>query len=296
MKINLRIVIIIIFSIAFFTTLYFLITNIYSESQLNDREQLRPREGISIGHNDNMRIDGIEMHIVNTRDTDSITVRIDSTFLNSENNGTIGIYFPYNIKIKTNDSGFERAEFESDSTAFLKKYSCNEKEYCKTNYFEEYVFELIPEKSKFDSKNGYNHGIKIKIDHVIPNEVDEFFREYDMKKNPLRMSFDDSVKRQLTIIIPENADSIHPIPIPDADIFHNRGIDYSNTQLDWHIMKESQAFFVDYEMPEERKQAEMVKTNITLTGIIIGVIVGLFGIALAIESTKKKSTMRDVEY
>lgn len=295
MKITIRRVIIIIFVIAFSVNLYVLVTNVYSESQFIERDNLRPREGITVGHNDNFRMEEIAFYIINTEPTDSIMMRIGSTFLNTESEGKIGIYFPYNVKMKSDSSDWEIKSIEK-GTAFLKKYSCNKEEYCITNYYEEYEFELVPENTKFDSKKGFKHGIKIKLDHVVPYEVDKFFREYNMRDDPLITSFNDTVKRQLTIIIPENVDSIHPIPIPDPDIFHNRGIDYSNTQLDWHVLKESQAFFVDYEIPEERKQLGITQANISLTGILMGVIVGLFGIALAIESTGKQPRIKFRKY
>lgn len=296
MKINTKTLIFIIFGIAFGITLLFLIINVYNDPQIEQRDRLRSRDGISMGHNHNMQINEMAFYIINTHSTDSIILRYNATLMNPEDAGKIGIFFPYNMDLISDKSDWEEMSFDT-GTAFLKKYSCTSNEYCKNNYFEEYEFQLIPETSKFDSKNGYKHGIKIKVDHVIPNDVDEFFREFNMaENNPLIMTYDAAVKRQITIIVLEDADNIHPIPIPDPDIFHNRGLDYSNTQLDWHILKESQSYFVDYELPDERKQFDNAQTNISLIGIVMGIIVGLFGIALAIESTKKKQTIRDVKY
>ena len=296
MKITTREIIVLIFIIAFVINLYFLIFSIYSDPQFNEREGIRPREGISIVHNDNMNLNNIAFYIVNTRETDLIEVRFYAKFLDPTSIGKVGIYFPYKIDLTSDSSGWEKAEIDS-GTAFMKKYSCSEEVFCIIDFDEQHIFTLTPKNSKFDSKNRYNHGIKVKFDHTVPSDADDFFRDYNPKDNdPLKFRYDASTKRQATVIIPEKADTLHPVPIPDPDVFHNSGNDYSNTQLDWHLIKESHAFFIDYEMPNERKQFQTSQLYITLTGIIMGIIIGLFGITLAIVSSKRKQIIDKLKW
>lgn len=295
-KITTRRIIIFVFMLAFGINLYFLVFSIYSDPQFNDREGLRPREGVSIGRNENINLGDIDFYIVNTRDTDSIEIRFHAKFLDPNSIGKIGIYFPYKVDMISNSSGWEKADIDS-GTAFMKKYSCDKGKYCNTFFNEQPIFTLTPEHSKFDSKNRYKHGIKVTFDHTVPPDADGFFRDYNLQDNhPLEFRYDDSVQRQATIIIPEEADNIHPIPIPSPGVFHNPGIDYSNTQLDWHLITDNHAFFVDYEMPNERKQFETSRLYITLTGITISVIMGSFGIALAIERSIKKSLFKKLKW
>lgn len=289
MKITTRGIIVPIFIIAIVINLGLLIFSIYSDPQFYERDGIRPGDGISIGHNDNVDLSNIAFYIVNTRETDSIEVRLVAKFLEPTAIGKVGIYFPYEVDLNSDELGWEKAEIES-GTVFMKKYSCSEETFCITDFDEQPIFTLTPKNSKFDSKSRYNHGIKVKFDHTIPSDADNFFRDYNLQDNfPLEFSYDDSVKRRVTVIIPEKADNIHPIPIPDPDVFHNRGNDYSNTQLDWRLFKESHAFFVDYEIPDERKQFQTSQLYITLTGISMGIIIGLFGITLAILSSNRKT-------
>jgi hypothetical protein len=280
----------ILFVIAFVVVLYFFFNSYFLDPQFNDRDGQRPREGISIGRNDSMNITRFEFYIVNARETDSIELRYSADFLEPDGVGKVGIFFPYKVKMITNSTGWDGKYVES-GTVFMKKYTCNKEIYCKRNFFEQPQFEIIHEKTKFDSKNRYKHVIKVAIDNTVEREPDDFFREYNLKSYPLDFGYNDSTIRQFTIIIPEEADSIHPLPIPDPDVFHNSGNDYGNAQLDWHLSKDSHAFFIDYEMPDERKKFEDSQLGLTVTGILMGIIVGGYGTAYALVSKKGQNSV-----
>lgn len=272
--------------IAFGIALSVLVIGILLDPVLNERDGLRPRAGISIGHNEAIQMDRIEFFIVNTRDTDSIELRYDAKFLDTYTVGKIGIYFPYKVEMTTDSTGWEKVDVDF-GTAFMKKYVCKEDESCTIDLDEHPIFELKPESSKFDTKTRYKHGIKVKFDSALPSGVDEFFRDYNMQNFPLKFWYDDSTDRQVSIIIPRFADNIHPIPMGEPDIFHNPGLDYSNNRLDWDLYKNDQAFFLDYEIPDERKNFETSKLVITVSGIFIGIIIGSLGIVHAITSKDK---------
>ncbi|MDH3278283.1 MAG: hypothetical protein OEM21_09325 [Nitrosopumilus sp.] len=263
---------------------FILVLAIITHPVFSSRDDLRTRDGISIGHNDVIKIHNIDFLIVNTRDTDSIELRYSGISLNSSAVGTVGIYFPYKVKMITNDTDWEQREVES-GTAFMKKYICEKNEDCFINFDEQPIFKLSPEHTKFDSKNLYQHGIKIKLDDVVPSKANDFFRENQIKNNYLKFTFDNSTKREVSIIIPRTADHIHPIPMAEPDIFHNPGQDYSNNRLFWNLYKNNHAFFLDYEMPDERSNYDFHQLLITMSGIFVGIIIGAMGISATI-STK----------
>lgn len=277
------------FTISLFTTFVILVYGVYLDPVFEQREGLRPREGISLGYSDQIQMDDISLYIINTRETDSIELRYNARYLDPSIPGKIGVYFPYSLKMITNTTDWEAIELDS-GTAFMKKYSCDENSYCKTNFNEQPIFELIPEFSKFDTKNRHNHGIKVGFDSAEPPESDEFFRDFNMRNDPLNFWYDDSTNRQLSIIIPRTSDNIHPIPGGEPGIFHNRGIDYSNNRITWKLSENDHAFFLDYEMPKERENFETSKLLITMSGIVIGMLIGAIGIAMTFFQKKKTLT------
>lgn len=276
-------------------TLSILIYAVSLDPVYDQRDGLRPREGISIGHNDEIHMTDIKFYFINTRDTDSIELRYNMEYLEHSAPGKVGIYFPYSIEITSNSTGWERVEVDS-GTAFMKKYECDEEEYCKSHFNEQPIFTLTPEYSKFDTKNRHIHGIKIGIDNTDPPDADRFFRENNMRDFPLTFSYDDSTNREVTIVIPRTSDNIHPIPDGEPGIFHNSGIDYSNNRISWTLDKNEHAFFLDYEMPNERASFEASKVLMTLSGIVLGMLIGAAGIAIAFfkkrdDDESKKQTL-----
>ncbi len=276
------------FAIALVLTFIILVISIFLDPVFDERDGLRPREGISIGHNEAIQMDKIEFYIINTRDIDSIELRYDMRFNNTFTIGKVAIYFPYSVEMITNMTGWEKVNVDS-GTAFMKKYTCNENEYCKFFYNEQPKFELKPELSKFDTKNRFKHGIKVKFDSAEPPNADEFFRDYNMRDNPLQFWYDNSTIRQVSIVIPRSADNIHPIPMGEPNIFHNRGIDYSNNRIEWNLYKNDHAFFLDYEIPNERANFETSKLLITISGIVFGIIIGSLGVALTLSREQQEN-------
>jgi hypothetical protein len=255
----------------------------------NTRDDLRPREGISIGHNDPVQINKIDFFIINTRDTDSIELRYTARYLDHSTIGKVGIYFPYHVDMTTNSTGWEKTDVGL-GTAFMKIYACNQNDYCRTDFDEQPIFTLNPEHTKFDSKNIYQHGIKIKFNDVVPTKADEFFRSYNMQDDPLSFTYGNSTKRQASIVIPRTADHIHPIPMAEPDVFHNGGNDYSNNRLYWNLHNNDPAFFLDYEMPDERTNYDHSQLLITMSGIVMGIIVGVLGISASLFNKTDKDT------
>lgn len=265
-------------------TLFILVIGVFSDPVFDERDGLRPREGISIGHNEAIQMEKIEFYIVNSRVTDTIELRYNPRYLDHSTIGKVGVYFPYKVEMITNMTGWEKADVDS-GTAFMKKYTCDENS-CLTDYDEQPIFKLKPENSKFDTKTRYKHVVKIKIDDTEPPGADEFFRDYNLKNYPLKFSYDNSTIRQVSIIIPRIADNIHPIPMGEPDIFHNRGIDYSNNKIFWNLFKNDHAFFLDYEIPNERQDFETSKLLVTMSGIAMSIVIGSLGIAISLSNKK----------
>lgn len=274
-----------LFGITAFATLSILAYGVFLDPVFDERDGLRPREGISIGHNEAIRMDKIDFYIINTRETDFIELRYNPVYLDQSLIGKVGVYFPYKVEMISNMTGWEKA-FVDAGTAFMKKYACNGTESCRINYDEQLGFKLEPENSKFDKKTRFKHGIKVEFDSSKPPGADNFFRDDNLRNDPLKFSYDDSTTRQVSIIIPREADNIHLIPMGEPDVFYNRGVDYGNNRIFWELYKNDHAFFLDYEMPNERQNFESSKLLITMSGIVLGIIIGSTGIAVTLSSKK----------
>jgi len=240
------------------------------EIETQDREGLRPREGISITHSEHIHLDTISFYVVTTRELHFIDVWYFPGFIQDNTKpGIVAVVFPYEGTLSPDTPEWESANFNTTS-AFVKKYSCSVSNPCFSGNDPERLTFVLD--SKIDAKDQYRHGIKVKFDSTISEPAFSFFYNSTFKDDRLHSSYDNSTTRQATIILDETADYIHPIPIPEPDVFHNSAVDYSNTQLDWHLTKQSYSFFVNYEIPAERIQYETTQFQITIASITIGMI------------------------
>lgn len=255
---------------------------------LQDREGARPRDGIVVVRSNHIDINSMSFYVV-TRDEHYIEVRMStSPNISPLKEGILGIYFPYKVELDREHMAdfvdytnwIENNDYEY-GTAFVRNFPCVDKTECNLYANDQVVFNLKPNE-KFDSKNIFRHNIKLKFDNTA-GEPRDFFHEFEDSRN-LNYTIDTSSQIQATVIIPEIADNLHTLPIPEPDMFHNSGYDYSNTQLNWPITKKEHVFFVDYEMPDERKTFEIQQIIITA----IGVGLGLTAIPISIYSLKKK--------
>jgi len=240
-------------------------------------EGVRPRDGISLVHSDHIDISSISYYVITTREPNFIEVRFNTKPHDTDiKPGIVGIYFPYDLELNKNHmvefndySNWHERKFEY-GTAFVKNYTCSSVEDDCSLWSDPQVQFILNENEKFTSKNSFNNNIRMLIDSSV-SDARDFFLEFEDSRN-LTFNFDPSTRAQLTIIIPEKSDKISPIPDPEPSIFHNRGLDYSNTQLNWKLSKNDHTFLVDFENPEKRKIVKAQNAQITLLGIVIPVL------------------------
>ena len=250
-------------------------------------EGARPRDGISVTHSSHIDINSMVFYVITTRDPNLIEVRFyTNPNVNTLKPGIVGIYFPYKVELDkeyntkyTDFTNWYKDDSYKHGTAFVRNFTCNDKNECNLYQDVQVRFILNPE-VKFDSKNIYRHSIKMKFDDTV-GEARDFFEKFEDSRN-LEYRIHENSTRQATIIIPENAERIHTIPLPDPDIFHNSGADYSNLQLDWRLTKDTHVFFVDFEISDERINFEKRQYDISATSIIVGVPLALLAIVIPI--------------
>ncbi|WP_268543671.1 hypothetical protein [Candidatus Nitrosotenuis cloacae] len=238
------------------------------------REGVRPREGITVVHSDNINVD-MNFYFVAAKEPNRIFVRISTSPIANTlpRESMVGIYFPYPVKINHDyDPKHDHGDWDKQSqgyvTMFAKQIPCKNWDDCKLVGNDEIEF-ILDQNMRFDSKDAYRHGIKIKFENA-GNVGTDFFSQF--QKNGSLVWGVESTDIRTTTIIPANAQQIHTLPMSQPDVFHNGANDYSNTQLDWTVTKDTHSFFVDYELPEERIAFEEKQNMITALGLVIGVL------------------------
>lgn len=243
---------------------------------LEEREGARPRDGITVVHSEHIDIGSMEFYFITTRDPNLIELRFNtSPNQNIVKPAILGIYFPYKVNLdKTYNtknvdySSWYEEEFDNGKI-FIKQLSCQSQDNCDLSENDQVKFILDPEIT-FDSLNIYRHNVKIKFDNPGGKGYDVFGKFEDSRN--LAYGFTNFTGASATIIIPENADNIHTLPAPEPGIFHNSANDYSNTQLDWSLTKNEHAFFVDYQMPDERQNFEFSQSMTAGVAILLGLV------------------------
>lgn len=271
-----------------------------------EREGARPRDGITVVRSEHIEIDSLEFYFIATLDPNLIEVRLntlpDQEFLFEQGYeallkpGIIGIYFPYDVTLDTDynpasiDFSTWYSEPNGNGVVFVKQIPCQSKSDCYLSENDQVRFIMEPG-TKFDSQSIYRHSVKIKFDHPGGKAID-VFGKFD--SGTLVYGFINFTNAHATIIVPETANHINTLPNPEPGMFHNSGNDYSNTQLDWPLGKNEHTFFVDYEMPDERKEFEQSQVTITIVGIVLGSSVGVVSILYAkIQENKRRLAERE---
>jgi len=278
----------VIIGVSIILVIAFVILVMIPITSLEEKEGARPRDGITIGHSNFLTIDSMSMYVVTTRDPNLIELRLN-VIPNTQTteNGMVGIYFPYKVELDRNHmaklvnyTNWYEEEYQQ-GTAFVRYLPCENNPDCNYWINDQVKFYLEPEQT-FDSINTYTHSVKLRFDNTVSKSRDFFERFEEYSK--INFEIENVSKRQVTLIIDETAERIHTLPFPEPDMFHNEGLDYSNTQLHWKLTKSDHSFFVDYEMPDERQTFQTEQTKITAAGIAIG----LSGIGLSIFARTKK--------
>lgn len=275
-----------------------------------EREGARPRDWITVVRSEHIEINSLEIYFITTRDPNLIEMRLttghDQDFLfehGSEallKSGIVGIYFPYDVILDRsyNHSSVDFSTWHSEPSGngvvFVKQILCQPDGDCYLSDSDQVKFLMKPD-IKFDSQSNYRHSVKIKFDHPGGKAVDVFSKFEDSRN--LVYGFINFTKAHATIIIPETANHINTLPSPEPGMFHNSGNDYSNTQLDWPLGKNDHTFFVDYEIPSERKEFEQSQVTITIVGIVLGSSVGVISILYSKnqEHKRKESEREKIE-
>lgn len=268
-----------------------------------EREGVRPRDGITVVRSEHIEIDSLEFYFITTRDPNLIEVRLntspDQDFLFKHGYqallkpGIVGIYFPYDVTLDMdyNPASIDFSTWYSEpygnGVVFVKQISCQSQSDCHLSENDQVRFIMQPNK-KFDSQSIYRHSIKIKFEHPGGKAIN-IFGKFD--SSSIVYGFVNFTKAHATIIIPEIANHINTIPNPEPGIFHNSGNDYSNTQLNWPLIKKEHTFFVDYEMPDERKEFEQSQVTITIVGIVLGSSVGVASMLYSRRQENKRKFM-----